>query len=96
MGAAFCGTRLATIMRERGLNWELPDADVILRLQRLLRQADEERGPLEEITKAGVVSRFFNGCGEWMGNERVPFSKITRMIFGDRYRTTHEKYLETE
>jgi hypothetical protein len=51
-------------------------------------------GRVVEITETGVVVRNFDGCGEWMGNERVPFSKITRMKFGDRYSTTHEKYLK--
>jgi hypothetical protein len=51
-------------------------------------------GPVEEITDTGVVVRYFDGCGKWMANEHVPFSKITRLTFGDRYSTTHEKYLK--
>ncbi|HWB14720.1 MAG TPA: hypothetical protein VG826_36190 [Pirellulales bacterium] len=51
-------------------------------------------GPVEEITKTGVVVRHFDGCGEWTGKERVPFSKITCMMFGNRYSTTHEKHLK--
>jgi hypothetical protein len=53
-------------------------------------------GPVEEITKTGVVVRNFDGCGQWTGKEPVPFSKITCMKFGDRYSTTHEKYLKKQ
>jgi hypothetical protein len=53
-------------------------------------------GAVEEILETGVVVRTFDGCGEWTGNERVPFSKITRMKFGDRYSATHEKYLKKQ
>jgi hypothetical protein len=53
-------------------------------------------GRVEEITDTCVVIHYFDGCGEWMGNELVPFSKITRMKFGDRYSTTHEKYLKKQ
>jgi hypothetical protein len=51
-------------------------------------------GPVEEITKSGVAVRYFDGCGKWMDNRRMAFSKITHMKFGDRYSTTHEKYLK--
>ncbi|HET6880979.1 MAG TPA: hypothetical protein VFI31_12530 [Pirellulales bacterium] len=53
-------------------------------------------GPVQEITKTGVVVRHFDGCGEWTGNESVPFLKITCMRFGDRYSTTHGKYLKKQ
>jgi hypothetical protein len=64
---------------------------VILRNE---RSDDFYIGPVEEITATGVVIRNFDGCGEWTGNERVPFSNITRMTFADRYSTTHQKYLK--
>lgn len=51
-------------------------------------------GPVKEITKIGVAVRNFDGCGQWTGEEFVPFSNITCMKFGDRYSTTHQKYLK--
>lgn len=50
-------------------------------------------GPVMESSSTSVRIHYFDGCGDWGEVERVPFSKITRMKFGDRYSTTHAKYL---
>ena len=54
-------------------------------------------GPIQEITKTGVVIREFWPDGvQCHSNTRVPFSKITSMTFGDRYSTIHAKYLDNK
>ncbi|MGH8273784.1 MAG: hypothetical protein ACRES9_05960, partial [Gammaproteobacteria bacterium] len=58
------------------------------------RTEDFYIGPVEEITKSGVVVRHFDGCGEWTGKKSVAFLNITFMKFGDRYSTIHAKYLK--
>lgn len=51
-------------------------------------------GRVEELTRANVVIREFDDCGEWADLVVVPFSRITSMRFGDRFSTTFAKYLK--
>jgi hypothetical protein len=58
------------------------------------RTEDFYIGPVTDVTESAVVTHYFDGCGEWMDPERIPFSKITSMQFGDRYSTTYAKHLK--
>lgn len=51
-------------------------------------------GPVVEVKDRSVSVHYFDGCGIFTDVERIPFNKITRMMFGDRYTTIHGKYLE--
>lgn len=51
-------------------------------------------GPVVSVDEKGVEIHFFDGCGEFMDVEYVPFKRLTIMKFGDRYSTIHAKYLK--
>jgi hypothetical protein len=53
-------------------------------------------GPILEAQTKHVAVHHFDGCGRLKDVVRVPYSRITSMMFGDRYSTTHAKYLSSD
>ncbi len=53
-------------------------------------------GPLLEAHAKHAVIHYFDGCGRLEDIEKVPYSRITLVRFGDRYSTIHAKYLRSE
>lgn len=53
-------------------------------------------GPILEAQARHVVVHYFDGCGRLGDVEKLPYTRITSMMFGDRYSTTHAKYLTSE
>ena len=52
-------------------------------------------GPLLEAQAKHATIHYFDGCGQLQDVERVAYSRITSVKFGDRYSTIHAKYLRT-
>ncbi|SIO00758.1 hypothetical protein SAMN05444166_2011 [Singulisphaera sp. GP187] len=50
-------------------------------------------GPLLEAQAKHAAIHYFDGCGRLQEVEKVAYSRITSLRFGDRYSTTHAKYL---
>jgi hypothetical protein len=50
-------------------------------------------GPVVACEHRCVAVHYFNGCGEWQEIERIPYRDITRVQFGDRYSTVHNRHL---
>jgi hypothetical protein len=50
-------------------------------------------GPIVACEEHSVLIHYFDGCGKWKKIERVPYREITCVHFGDRYSTTHSRYL---
>jgi hypothetical protein len=50
-------------------------------------------GPILEAQGKHVAIHYFDPCGRLRDVEKLPYSRITSMRFGDRYSTTHAKYL---
>jgi hypothetical protein len=50
-------------------------------------------GPLLEARAKHAAIHYFDGCGRLQDVEKVPYSRITLVRFGDRYSTIHAKYL---
>jgi len=46
-----------------------------------------------QVKQAAI--HFFDGCGQLQDVEKVPYSRITLLRFGDRYSTIHAKYISS-
>jgi len=53
-------------------------------------------GVVLEVGEKAVIIDYIDGVGDRMGEERIPYKKITQMRFGDRYSTLFGKYLKDE
>jgi hypothetical protein len=57
------------------------------------KSEDFSIGPILEARSKHVMIHYFDGCGILKDVEKVAYSRITSMKFGDRYSTIHAKYL---
>ena len=60
------------------------------------RQGDIWVGLLTGCDNKSAIIRNFSPCGEWQDVEHVPYRLITSIKFGDRYTTTHFRYLKAK
>ncbi len=59
------------------------------------RKGDSWVGVLKGCTKTAAMIQYFNPMGVFDENiDHVPFRSITSLQYGDRYTTTHFKYLK--
>jgi hypothetical protein len=50
-------------------------------------------GPLCNAQAKHAVIHYFDGCGRLQDVEKLAYSRITLLRFGNRYSTIHAKYL---
>ncbi len=50
-------------------------------------------GPILEAQAKHAAIHYLDGCGRLRDVDRVPYSRINSMLFGERYSTIHAKHL---
>lgn len=50
-------------------------------------------GPLLEAQTKHALIHSFDGCGKLQDVEKLAYSRMTSLKFGDRYSTIHAKYV---
>ena len=53
-------------------------------------------GPLLEAGAEHAKVHYFDGCGRLQEVQKVAYSRITSLQFGDRYSTIHAKYMSSD